>query len=113
MWSVHTHTSSRVQNNHNNNTQTQLSADLCARKGFRGGPSLDIDGTLQLFNSDRVRERDKALLRSTQVGGVWNGFLPGKIRGQDVPCRFCGLVILMVIFFGIVLFHLLLRSVNT
>ena len=21
---------------------------------------------------------------------VWNGFLLGKIQGQDVPCRFCG-----------------------
>ena len=67
-----------------------VSADLCARKGFRGCPSLDIDGTLQLPNSDHVRERDKALLRSILVGGVCNGFLLGKIQGQDVPCRFCG-----------------------
>ena len=22
--------------------------------------------------------------------GVWKGFLLGKVRGQDVPCRFCG-----------------------
>ena len=66
-----------------------VSADLCARKGFRGGPLFDIDGTLQLLNSDHVRERDKALLRSILVGGVWNGFLLGKIQGQDVPCRFC------------------------
>ena len=35
-------------------------ADLCARKGFRGSPSFDIDGTLQLLYSDHVRERDKA-----------------------------------------------------
>ena len=35
---------------------------LRARKGFRGSPWLDIDGTLQLLNSDHVRERDKALL---------------------------------------------------
>ena len=34
-----------------------VSADLCVRKGFRGGPSLDIDGTLQLLNPDHVRER--------------------------------------------------------
>ena len=67
-----------------------VSAELCARKGFRGGPLLDIDGTLQLLNSDHVRERDKALLRSILVGGVWNGFLLGKVRSQDVPCRFCG-----------------------
>ena len=67
----------------------KVSADLCARKGFRGGPSLDTDGTLQLLNSDHVRERDKALLRGI-LGGVWSGFLLGKVRGQDVPCRFCG-----------------------
>ena len=36
------------------------------------------------------RERDKALLRSIMVGGVWNGFLLTKVRGQVVPCRFCG-----------------------
>ena len=51
---------------------------------------MDIDGTLQLLNSDHVREREKALLRSILVGGVWNGFLLGQVRGQDVPCRFCG-----------------------
>ena len=53
---------------------------------------FDIDGTLQLLNSDHVRERDKALLRSILVGGVWNGFLSlSKVSvGQEVPSRFCG-----------------------
>ena len=51
---------------------------------------MDIDGTLQLLNSDHVRERDKALLRGVLAGGVWNGFLLGKVKGQHVPCRFCG-----------------------
>ena len=40
----------------------KVSADLCIRKGFRGGPWLDLDGTLQLLNSGHVLERDKALL---------------------------------------------------
>ena len=53
-------------------------------------PFLDVSGTLQLLNSDHVRERDKALLRSVMVGGVWNGFLLGRARSQAVPCRFCG-----------------------
>ena len=35
----------------------KVSADLCVGKGFRGGPWLDIDGTLQPLNSDHVRER--------------------------------------------------------
>ena len=38
----------------------------------------------------KVRERDKAQLRSVMVGGVWNGYLFGRVRGQSVPCRFCG-----------------------
>ena len=49
---------------------------------------LDVHGLLQLLNSSHVRERDKALLRSVMVGGVWNGFLLGRVRGQAVPCRF-------------------------
>ena len=64
--------------------------DLCCRKGFRGGPLLDVHGSLQLLTSSHVRERDKALLGSIMVGGVWNGFLLGRVRSQFVPCRFCG-----------------------
>ena len=54
------------------------------------GPLLDVHGSLQLLNSSHARERDEALLRSVMVGGVWNGFLLGRVRGQPVPCRFCG-----------------------
>ena len=68
----------------------KVSLSLCSRKGFRGGPFLDVSGTLQLLNSDHVRERDKALLRGVLVGGVWNGFLLGTVRNSRVPCRFCG-----------------------
>ena len=60
------------------------------REGFRGGPLLDVFGSLQLLNSSRVRKRDEALLRSVMVGGVWNGFLLGRVKGQPVPCRCCG-----------------------
>ena len=63
---------------------------MCARKGFRGGPFLDVSGTMQLLNSDHVRERDKALLRGVLVGCGWNGFLLEKVRNCHVPCRFCG-----------------------
>ena len=68
----------------------KVAADLCGRAGFRGGPLLDVHGSLQLLISSHVRERDKALLRSVLVGGVWNGFLLGRVRSQLVPCRFCG-----------------------
>ena len=30
------------------------------------------------------------LLRVILCGGVWNGFLLGKAKKEDVPCRFCG-----------------------
>ena len=70
--------------------RNKVAADLCGRKGFRGGPLLDIHGSLQLLNSSHVRERDKGLLRSVMVGGVWNGFLLGRVRNQVLPCRFCG-----------------------
>ena len=50
---------------------------------------LDIHGSLQLFSSSHVRERDKALLRNVMVGSVWKGMLLGRVRGQAVPCRFC------------------------
>ena len=67
----------------------KVSVDLCSRKGFRGGPFLDVSGTMQLLNSDHVRERDKALLRGVLVGSVWNGFLLVKVKNCHVPCRFC------------------------
>ena len=90
----------------------KVSADLCARKGFRGGPWLDVDDSLQLLNSDHVRERDKALLKSILVGGVWNGFLLHKVKGQRVPCRFCGGDDGDGHPFWECLFHLWLRFVN-
>ena len=70
--------------------RNKVAVDLCGREGFRCGPLLDVHGSLQLLNSSHVRERDRALLRSVMVGGVWNGFLLGRVRGQPVPCRFCG-----------------------
>ena len=30
------------------------------------------------------------LLRSMLSGRVWNGFLLGKSKKEDVPCQFCG-----------------------
>ena len=92
--------------------RVKVSVDLYGRKGFRGGPLLDVHGSLQLLNSSHVRERDKALLRSIMVGGVWNGFLLSKVRGQDVPCQFCGAPDGNVICSGNVPFLLLLRFVK-
>ena len=63
---------------------------FAAGRVFGVGPVLDVHGSLQLLNSSHVRERDKALLRSIMVGGVWNGFFLNRVRGLIVPCRFCG-----------------------
>ena len=46
--------------------RNKVAADLCGWKGFRGGPLLDVHGSLQLLNSSHVRERDKA--RSIMLG---------------------------------------------
>ena len=60
------------------------------RKGFWGVQYADFKGSLQLLTSSHLRERDKMLLRAILCGGVWNGFLLGKAKKEDVPCRFCG-----------------------
>ena len=33
--------------------------------------------------------REMRLCFGVLAGGVWNGFLLGKVKGQHVPCRFC------------------------
>ena len=86
-----------------------VAAGLCGWAGFRDGPLLDFHGSLQLLNSSHVRERDKALLRSIMVGGVWDGFLLGKVGRYLANCR---LQTVMVICFGNVPFLLLLRFVK-
>ena len=63
---------------------------LSERKGFGGVEFADIKGSLQLLNSTHLRDRDKMLLRAIMSGRVWNGFLLGKAKKEDVPCRFCG-----------------------
>ena len=37
--------------------RNKVAANLCGRRGFRGGPLLDVHGSLQLLNSSHVRER--------------------------------------------------------
>ena len=63
-------------------------ARLSERKGFWCVEFADLKGSLQLLTSSHLRERDKMLLRAILCGGVWNGFLLGKARKEDVPCRF-------------------------
>ena len=79
--------------------RNKAAADLCGREGFRGGPLLDVHGSLQLLNSSHVRDRDKGLLRSILFGGVWNGFLLSKVRSSLFNVGFVLLLMGMVICF--------------
>ena len=42
--------------------QNKVAVDLCKRKGFRGGFSVDIYGSHQLLVSFNLRERDKMVV---------------------------------------------------
>ena len=61
---------------------------LSERKGFLGVEFADDKGSLQLLTSSHLRKRDKMLLRAILCGGVLNGFLLGKAKKEEVPCRF-------------------------
>ena len=66
------------------------SASWLRGRGFGELSLLFLKGSSQLLNSSHLRERDKMLLSAILCGGVWNGFLLGQAKKQDVPCRFCG-----------------------
>ena len=67
-----------------------LHSRLAEREGFRGAQFLDIRGSLQLLISSHLRERDKHVVRIHALWRIWNGFLVGKARGDDVKCHFSG-----------------------
>ena len=70
--------------------RTKVAGDLSSRAGFRDGRYLDFRGSLKLLSSPHLRGGDKGLLREILSGGVWNGFLLSFVKGEIVPCRFCG-----------------------
>ena len=77
--------------------RNKVAADLCGRKGFRGGPLLDVHGSLQLLNSSHVpRKRQGTASKYPMVGGVWNGFLLGRFR-QPSSFLSVSAVLLMVV----------------
>ena len=59
---------------------------LSERKGFWCAEFADLKGSLQQLVSSHLRERDIMLFRATLCGGVWNGFLLGRAKKEDVPC---------------------------
>ena len=72
--------------------RAMAAAIFASAQWFSGRPLLDYQGAKQLHFSSHLRERDKMLLRRILCGGVFNGFLLGKSKEEDVPCRFCGSV---------------------
>ena len=72
-----------------------------------------IDGTLQLLNSLTMFGREIRRCFVVSLLGVFGmGFFLERSVVRRCLVGFAGVVTLMVIFSGIVLFHLLLRSVN-
>ena len=70
--------------------QDKVTADFCARKGFRGGPLLDATGsTLQLFNSAHVREIRHCAEVSWLVvlDSCWRGCVASVFRAGSVVVR--------------------------
>ena len=57
---------------------------------FGGREFADFQGSLQLLTSSHLWERDELLLRALLCGSVWNGFLLGLAKKEDVPCQFFG-----------------------
>ena len=66
----------------------KVAAELCA---FGRAPCwillVRISSSIPLMSVRGIR---RFCVVSCMVGGVWNGFLLGKVRGEAVPCRFCG-----------------------
>ena len=89
----------------------KVAADLCGRKGFRGGPLLDVHGSLQLLNSSHVREIRVCFVVSwLGVSGVVSFLVKFVIRLFLVGSAV--LLMVMVICFGNVPFLLLLGFVK-
>ena len=84
--------------------RNKVSVDLCGRKGFRGGPLLDVHGSLQLLNSSRSQHHGWG------VSGMVLFFVKFVVRMSRVSLvvRLMG----MVICSGNVPFLLLLRFVK-
>ena len=63
--------------------RSKVCFDLGRRQGFRGGPMLDIAGSLQLLHASHVTERDQALLKSIMVEGRLEWISPLSCQGRN------------------------------
>ena len=85
----------------------KVAADLCGRGGFRGGPLLDVHGSLQLLNYSLMfgKEIRLCFVASWLVVSGMVCFLVG-CEVRRFPVSSVVLLTMMVIFLGIVLFLL-------
>ena len=69
--------------------RNKVAAELCGRKGFRGlcWMSMSPCSSLILLMFEKEIRLSFA---ASWWGGVWNGLLLRRVRGQVVPSRFCG-----------------------
>ena len=93
--------------------RNKVAVDLCGREGFRGGPLLDVHGSLQVLNSFHGREREIRVCFVVSwlgVSGMVSCWVVFVIRFFLVASAV--LLIVMVTCSGNVPFLLLLRSVK-
>ena len=57
---------------------------------FSGWQVSGFSWFFEAFILASPERRGKGLLRGILSGGVWNGFLLSVVKGEIVPCRFCG-----------------------
>ena len=80
---------------HRTNAEVQDDEGTKERGGTGSGAEVwrsEKDMKQSTKNATHVipKARDKMLLRAILRGGVWNGFLLGRAKKEDVPCQFCG-----------------------
>ena len=66
-----------------------MQPDFCGREGFRGGPLLDVCGSLQLLDSGHVRKKEIRLCSGVSWLAESGMVILLGVRGQTVPCRIC------------------------
>ena len=66
----------------------QVFARLSERQGLLGGEFSDFHGSLQLLTSSPPAGTRSNVVKGHFVWGVWNGFLLGKAKKEDVSLSF-------------------------
>ena len=79
---------------------SEVAEDLCRGAGFRGGPSIDVDGSLKLLDSTHFRVRKGAAWKHL-VGECGMVASSEKFLVKSFLAGFMVKLMTMVIYFGI------------